>query len=214
LVHCCNYEKIRLGLVEVGKICIDLDNTIAIYDDVIVQICKDLNIYLPPEIKRKKGAIANYLRAEGRNDLWTKIQGLCYGPYMHKAKVAKNFRKFVSLLVNSNYDLVLVSHKTKTPASGEKFNLHEAAENWIDKNLKNVFKEIFFEMSFKKKIQRINSLNPEFVIDDLPEVLAKIDLEISRKILIFSNHLDKEYSSCKDWSSLTKFIIGDTHAEN
>ena len=41
---------------------------------------------------------------------------------------------------NNGIELFIVSHKTKTPYEGPKYNLHNAASNWLEKNL-------FFEKS-------------------------------------------------------------------
>ena len=70
------------------KICIDLDNTIVIYDDLIRTQANILNV--PNNLINKKD-IANYLRRNNLEYKWTEIQGLIYGPLMYKAKIAINF---------------------------------------------------------------------------------------------------------------------------
>ena len=48
---------------------------------------------------------------------------------------------------NNGIELFIISHKTKTPYQGPKYNLHDAASNWLEKNL-------FFEKNWNKYSKR------------------------------------------------------------
>ena len=125
-------------------IVIDLDNTIAIYDSSLLSICKQMEVKIPKNYKTKI-KISDYLKSNGKNELWTKIQGICYGPKMSNAIVAEGFKKFVKIAKKLEYSLILVSHKTEFPSSGLNFNLRNAANNWLIKNLHGTFDQIFFD---------------------------------------------------------------------
>ena len=86
--------------------------------------------------------------------------------------------------------MVLVSHKTKHPYKGPKYDLHKAAWSWLEKY--NFFKDnglgwnqedVFFEISKEKKIERIEKLGCTHYVDDLEEVLLSIKGDIE-KILV------------------------------
>ena len=137
-----------------------------------------------------------------------KIQGICYGPKMDQAIVAKGFKSFVKISKKLKYSLILVSHKTEFPASGLQFNLRIAANNWIFKNLPCTFDKIFLKIKFSLKIKRIKSLNPNFLIDDLPIVLEefskRINLVDTKKIIKLSSSL--EIQNIQKWNENLKII--------
>ena len=61
-----------------NKIVIDLDNTVAIYDDLLLEICDEFGLNIPKECNTKL-QISNHLKSTNRNNIWTEIQGICYG---------------------------------------------------------------------------------------------------------------------------------------
>ena len=75
------------------------------------------------------------------------------------------------------HSVSIVSHKTKHPYLGPPYNLHETARAWIKQYLnKNNFplftdNQIFFELTKEEKIWRIQEINCDLFIDDLPEIL-------------------------------------------
>ena len=40
----------------------------------------------------------------------------------------------LKFIQNKGYELAIVSHKTKNPIIGPKYNLHKSALNWLEKN--------------------------------------------------------------------------------
>ena len=173
-------------------IAVDLDNTIAIYDSAILAVCDQLKLNIPP-IYMTKPTISAYLKSNGNNDIWTDIQGLIYGPYMKKAVISKGFERFAAFASKMGYKLIIVSHKTKLPASGAEYNLRKSAKEWLDTNLPNVFAQIYFEDSIESKVARVRSINPVLFIDDLKDILQKCNLGVYRSILI--NEAEKTTSS-------------------
>jgi hypothetical protein len=183
------------------NIVIDLDNTVAIYDHLILEICNDMKVDIPAACKSKL-SISNYLKSIYRNDLWTEIQGICYGPKMQHAKVATGFRKCAEFLKKSNCRVILVSHKTQFPASGLEVDLRLAARSWIDQNLYGVFDAIYFENTLISKVSRIKKIDPRLLVDDLESVLLKSELGKDRSVLIHNSEIECQsqyYQTIKTW---------------
>ena len=97
--------------------------------------------------------------------------------------------------------MFIVSHKTKYPYNGPKYNLHESATRWLKKNnffdplgLKFNRNDVFFEISKSNKIHRIHELKCTHFIDDLPEILDMIDSNCSK---ILYNPFNKEVKNNK-----------------
>lgn len=189
------------------NVVIDLDNTIAIYDKLIVDACSDLGVPVPKN-HSKKDEISKFLKNNGMNDFWTTIQGLIYGPKMCLAEIAAGFLDTATFLKDNGFNLFLVSHKTKFPASGLDYNLHNAALNWIEKNVSKTFDEIFFEDTQKEKVKRINKINPFLLIDDLEEIHLLVGLPRERSILIHCNSrvFSKHCYAFADWGSVLNYF--------
>ena len=85
-------------------------------------------------------------------------------------------------LKKRNVNLFIVSHKTLYPYNGPKYNLHNAANEWLNKNgffdkagLNFSENDVYFEISKLNKIKRISLLDCTHFIDDLPEILDLIE---------------------------------------
>ena len=83
--------------------------------------------------------------------------------------------------------MVLVSHKTKTPYKGPKYDLHKSAINWLNKygffskeGLNWNTDQVFFESTKTEKIERIKKLGCTHYIDDLEEILEALPISIKK----------------------------------
>ena len=83
--------------------------------------------------------------------------------------------------------LVIISHKTKRPLSGENYDMHASAIKWMKDNrffttegLGLTMEQIYFEETKEKKIERIHSQNCDIYIDDLEEIIKQLDKSIKR----------------------------------
>lgn len=161
------------------KIGIDLDNTIVVYNDLILDICYEKGIKIPQNLFTKE-AISDFLKATGRNKEWTDIQALIYGPEMYRAKLAPGFSEFSTLVIKTNSKLALISNRSYYAAhdTEEKYNLHTCAKNWIDKNLPSTFESINFESCKGNKIRLASASNFDYFIDDLDEMVSGINVKI------------------------------------
>jgi hypothetical protein len=156
---------------------IDFDNTLVSYDGVFHRVASDQGL-ITPDIGRGKDDVRDYLRKIDREDDWTALQGEVYGARMHLASlyggVAQAMRKFMA----AGARIRIISHKTRFPFRGPRYDLHEAARGFLanqgiagtaDAMLES--SNVFFELTIEEKLKRIASENCSLFIDDLPEIL-------------------------------------------
>ena len=187
---------------------LDFDNTIVDYNDLFYQVALELNL-IPKKIKATKTSVRNYLRETGNEMAWTEMQGYVYGARMSNARIHDGLINFMDEMSNLGVQLAIVSHKTKNPIVGHPYDLHKAASMWIQENLKISSrqlvedKNIFFEPTKEKKIQRIDGIGCNFFIDDLPEILESNLFPKKTGRILFdpdkSNRLSPDYISYSTW---------------
>ncbi len=196
------------------KLGIDFDNTLITYDSLFKKAALEKNL-IPINFPESKSLIRNYLREKGQEKLFTILQGEVYGSRIFEATQSEGMYDSLTKAKNNGIELFIISHKTKTPYEGPKYNLHNAASNWLEKNLFfeksgiNISrKNVYFEVTKTKKIKRIESLGCTHFIDDLPEILDMINPKI-KKILYnpkLNNLKNNDYINMKNWSELLKII--------
>jgi hypothetical protein len=196
---------------------IDFDNTIVSYKEVFHRIAKEKRI-IPNALPINKTAVRDYLRSVGQEDKWTLMQGEVYGLHMNKAQPYTKVLEFMIKAKKLGHQLFIISHKTKYPFKGPLYDLHSSAKSWISSNL--IFqkaplfhsKQIFYELTKEKKVQRIQSLGCDFFIDDLPEILLMPDFpDRTHKILFDPDFihctLDARYSVASSWIDIDKLVF-------
>lgn len=171
---------IRLGL--------DFDNTLVTYDYVFYKTALE-NKLIPKDFPKSKKRIRDFLRSRGEEDKFTLLQAEIYGKKLIDAKQADGMFKALIELKKREIELFIISHKTKYPYMGPKYNLHKAATVWLKKNnffgtsgLSIPLENVFFELTKEDKVNKIKDLGCTHYIDDLPEILNMIDPRI-KKIL-------------------------------
>tara|TARA_B100000886_G_C20259506_1_gene422259 strand:+ start:32 stop:628 length:597 start_codon:yes stop_codon:yes gene_type:complete len=195
------------------KIGIDFDNTIISYENLFYDIALAKGL-INKEIKPTKISVRNFLRSRNQDYIFTGIQAEVYGPLIKKAKVFPNIQNTLNRF-SQEHKFFIVSHKTRNPYIGPKYNLHKYASDWLkSKSLhpsieNSPIKELYFEETIEKKIERIDQLECDFFIDDLPKVLKLLKKEI-KPILFDPNYenLDnfpKKYTM-NNWEQLFEFI--------
>lgn len=156
---------------------IDFDNTIICYDLVFHEVAFKSGL-IPHDLPAGKNFIRNHLRGEGKEDLWTEMQGLVYGDKIIEAESYPGVDDFLCYCKMKNIPTCIVSHKTRHPYRGPKYDLHEAGYRWLqakgflDEEKSGISsRQVYFELTKEEKIQRIVSLKCTHFIDDLPEIL-------------------------------------------
>lgn len=194
---------------------IDFDNTIVCYDKLFYEVALEKDI-IPEDLSEVKGEVRDYLRKEGKEDAWTKLQGYVYGPGILGAKPFEGILDFFMYCKQHNIPVFIISHKTLHPVLGPKYNLHEAAQKWLEKNgfydaagIDFHKENVFFELTKEEKLDRIAKQKCTLYIDDLPEFLAEPEFPKSvRKILFDSNnkYKDKNFECAKSWKEIINKI--------
>ena len=151
------------------RIGIDFDNTIICYNQVFNKIALEHNL-IPETLPYGKNYVRDYLRKIGKENEWIKMQGYVYGKRLNNAEPYDGVKNFILFCQNESIQCFIISHKTKYPYSKDKYNLHDAASVWIDKQ--NIECPVYFEPTKEDKIRRLNELKCTYFIDDLPEFLC------------------------------------------
>lgn len=156
---------------------VDFDNTIVSYDGVFYRVALEEGL-IPNWVAVKKNAVRDYLREQGLEAEWTRLQGEVYGARMGDAAAFDGVRRFFSFCWERGIRVAIISHKTKHPFLGHPYDLHEAAAGWIrGSGLLEIgslaAENIFFETTKQAKIDRVLSFGCDYFIDDLPEILGE-----------------------------------------
>ena len=158
------------------RIGLDFDNTIVSYDELFYKVAIEKSL-IPANLSHSKLAVRNYLHKTGNDNAWTEMQGYVYGTRMCSAVAYPGVIEFLKFARNKGIVLTIMSHKTKHPFLGPKYDLHAAAKEWVGSYLMEGAKpliepdQVFFEVTKKEKVARIAEWKCDFFIDDLPEIL-------------------------------------------
>ncbi len=151
------------------RIGIDFDNTIICYDRVFNTVGVEKGL-VPESLETGKGFVRDYLRKQGKEKEWIWLQGYVYGSRLSDAEPYDGAHEFIDYCRANRIDCAIISHKTIYPYSGDTYNLHDAAHEWIKAQDFGI--QTFFELTKENKIKRINDLGCSVFIDDLPEFLT------------------------------------------
>ncbi len=193
---------------------IDFDNTIVCYDRLFHQVALERGV-IDAEIPANKTRIRDHLRGAGKEALWTEIQGYVYGARMQEATAFDGVAEFFTACRTANIPLAIVSHKTRHPYAGPKYDLHGAARDWLISrpylDADWISERAFFELTLEAKLNRIASLRCTHFIDDLPEFLLSENFPCDTKRILFdsANRMagsDWRYARCCSWSDLLATI--------
>lgn len=170
---------------------IDFDNTIICYDPLFHRLALESGL-IPDDLPAGKNLIRDHLRSEGKEDLWTKMQGRVYGEKIIEAEPYPGVDDFLGYCKLKEIPTCIVSHKTKHPYIGPKYNLHEAGYNWLqakgflDEGKSGMsYRQVYFELTKGEKIQRIATLKCTHFVDDLPEILLDEGIPENIKKILF-----------------------------
>lgn len=160
---------------------LDLDNTIINYGSMFYDIALEKE-WIPIDCQKDKISVREYLQAKGKNDIWTELQGLVYGPYLTEAVPYPGVADFLLECRKLKIPAWIISHKTHFPAVGFQHDLHTSAAAWlsasglIHNEAGGVNKDrVIFCETRSEKIAAIMRLHLTHFIDDLPEVFLDAD---------------------------------------
>ena len=199
---------------------IDLDNTLAIYDDLIHRVAYERDLIDVDVRKSKRDVRAAIRRLPDGEIHWQRLQGVIYGPRMAGAKIEQSAKKFIRHGNEIKVKFRIVSHRTELANYDEtKTNLRGAALEWMESQgffdptgLDLEMGDVYFESTRHDKIERIKALGCTHFIDDLEEVFAEEHFpEGTMKILYGSSapfKLPEGVVLATSWSEVERLIFG------
>ncbi len=195
---------------------LDFDNTIVCYDRLFHRLARERGL-IPESVPATKGAVRDYLRSIDRENDWTEMQGVGYGPRISEAEPFPGAIEFFELCKSVGIRIAVISHKTKPPYLGEKYDLHEAAHTFLtrhgfyrtsDTGLSPL--SVWLELTKQSKLDRIGSLGCDVFVDDLPEFLGEPSFPAqTRKVLFDPANAcpdSGDYTRVRSWNELAIFV--------
>ena len=167
---------IRLGL--------DFDNTLIRYDELFHKVAREQGL-ISDSVQPQKNKIRDHLRQKGIENEWTKLQGEVYGNRILEAVAWEGMLETLLALQEKGVELYIISHKTRNPFLGPAYDLHAAAQSWLEKQgffsssgLNWQPKQVFFELTKEAKVKRVQQLGCTHYVDDLPEILEMLPASV------------------------------------
>jgi hypothetical protein len=197
------------------RIGIDFDNTIVCYDGVFHLAALERGL-IPRDLPGGKNDVRDFLNSSGRKDDFTELQGYVYGARMDLAALYPGVLDFFERARTLGHDLFIVSHKTRHPLRGARYDLHAAALRFLETNrligdhCRFAARETFFEETKDAKIARIAALDLDAFIDDLPEILCMRDFPARTAAILFdpdNRWTDESVARCGSWLALTETLL-------
>ncbi len=191
---------------------VDFDNTLVCYDSAIQKLADEFLV--PAYVNRVKSDIKSYFHNEGKHQQWTEFQGHLYGPGMIHARPFKNCVRVLARMNERGFNFSIISHRSRVPYAGPKYDLHEFAQEWIDKWLVDDVTfdgKIFFNLTLDKKILEIQNQKCHVFIDDLIDVFDHVYFPTSTKKILFvpdGRKIDQspEVKLMRNWNELESLV--------
>lgn len=193
---------------------IDFDNTIVSYDRLFHELAMQKGL-ISEEVKPDKVSIREYLNNRNKGDEFTKLQGEVYGKEIERAIPCIGVENALRTMKRLGHELIIISHKTKYPYKGIKYNLHEAAWRWLNKHkftdaskLDFNNQNVIFKEKLEDKVKLINNSGCDVYIDDLEVVLNNINKSIKRVHYDIKYRKEEKSSHIKmsSWNQLEAII--------
>ena len=165
------------------RIGFDFDNTIVEYKDIFYLEASKRG-FPKSNVIPMKNEIRNYYINRNQEDIFIELQAEVYGKAIQQASIAPGLEQLFIELRQNGHEIFVVSHKTIYPYKGPRYNLREAAIEWVNKQLivgedrPIPMRNVYFEPTKEKKIETINSLQIEIFVDDLVSILRMLPVNI------------------------------------
>ena len=195
---------------------LDFDNTLVRYDDVFRDEAVARGL-IPADVPAVKERVRDRLRAEGREDDWTELQGWAYGPGMAKARPFPGALEFLAGCRARGVPVRIVSHRTRAPFRGPAHDLHSAARAWLERSgflgpeTELRAGNVYFEETKAAKLARIAEQGCTHFVDDLPEFLAEPGFPAGVERLLFDpagGHADGPFPRAGSWAEAGRLLLG------
>jgi phosphoserine phosphatase len=197
------------------RIGVDFDNTLVRYDDVFGRAARERGL-VPESGEASKLQVRDLLRRTGREEAWVELQGHVYGTRMDEAEAFPGAIELLCDVRERGHEIFIVSHRTRHPALGPAYDLHQAAREWIARHLRRDDQpvvdpaHVYLETTRQEKIGRIRELACELFVDDLPEVLLAEEFPPSTRRILFDpdggHPATHGLERVRTWSELARLI--------
>jgi len=203
------------------RIGIDLDNTIICYDELFGSLAWQQSL-IPAGVQWSKMQVRDYLRQTGREEAWTRLQGQAYGPAIEQALPFPGVKDFISRCRADSIPVFIISHKTREPFIGPRFDLHAAAMGWLERygffsaSVGLTREDVFLEVTKADKLGRISEQACSHFIDDLPEIFddAAFPTGVDRYLFSSADAMERDgqsHAGCvnrfSSWFDLSKLLF-------
>src|SRR6266576_549715 len=195
---------------------VDFDNTIVCYDALFHRVAREKGL-IPTDLPVNKSDVRNYLRRVDNERAWTEMQGYVYGARMSEAAPYPGVLAFFQACRQAGIETSIVSHKTRHPFLGEKYDLHAAATAWLEQQgffdaaqIGLPRESVFFELTKQAKLERIGQCGCTHFIDDLPEFLGEPGFPAAvQRILFDPNDLypdEQRFGRIQAWAETRRIF--------
>jgi len=196
---------------------VDFDNTIVCYDPLFHQLAVERGL-IPRQVPPRKNAVRDFLRQQGREADWTELQGCVYGARMVEAPPFPGVLDFFIRGRRQGLPLFILSHKTRLPAAGPAYDLHQTALAWL--TAQGFFDpargglspdRVRFGATRPEKIGLIRAAGCTHFIDDLPETFLEETFPPHVGKILFGQHPSPPILSpvkvMENWSQITAYVF-------
>ena len=190
------------------RIGFDLDNTLINYRFAAKKYAEVNGFEEPKDLAN----LRINLRAIGDSE-WQKAQSWLYTKGLTYATPVTGWSHFLEKARENEVELFIVSHKTQFTKLGlEHLDLHSHAIKWLEKDLKILdiaqIRGVFFLPTREAKIEKLTSLNLDYFVDDLIEVLTDSKFPTNVKKMLFdSNSISVAIPSIASFFELAELIF-------
>ncbi len=198
------------------RIGVDFDNTIISYDVVFHRAATERGL-IGPEVPANKTAVRDALRRLNREELWTELQGEVYGELMREAEPFPGALEFFRRCRAQRVSVCIISHKTREPFLGRRYDLHAAAQAWLRRqgfydaaDIGLASEDVSFELTKTAKLARIGAAGCDWFIDDLPEFLGEAAFPAGVERILFDPagvHPASPWRRCRAWSEIADALL-------
>jgi len=192
---------------------VDFDNTIVCYDRAFHKAACEQGL-IPSDIPATKEKVKQYLINIGQEDRWTELQGYVYGSRMDTVETFTGVVECFKSLINQGVSVYIISHKTRYPYRGNRYDLHDAARNWLTASgfLNHAglsMDQVFFELTKENKLARIAAVGCTHFIDDLPEIFCAESFPVKTVRILFApgyHAVNTAMLSFASWKEIAEYF--------
>lgn len=198
------------------RIGVDFDNTVVAYDELFHRVAVEKGL-IPPQVPTTKESVRHYLRSCGRDEDWTELQGYVYGARLQEAQPFPGVVAFFQHCLERGIAVWIISHKTRYPHRGPRYDLHEAAWAWLHTyglhhrdGLGRSVRGVYFEVSRAAKLDRLVQVGCTHFVDDLPEFLAEPGFPAGTERILFDpndhHQTEARFRRATSWCEIRELV--------